>query len=224
MGLISTAKLSDIPAKTSESGGDFDDDGVWVFTLKCEEEAQVVFLNDGLDIPIVDAVELYTPGGRPVRAAVLSASGKDCPFTNLLKESGDRKLRPKKFFIFTVIDLREVTRKNGEVIPYTRKALLVKSHLMDKMVRKRLLKHIDKNGELRGSRWDISRGPDMNPSPPSCGDTWDFDDMADVKKFSNNAVLSEEEILSLFVTDQNELQKLAEAWKPQETVSKAKYD
>lgn len=224
MGLISTAKLSELPAKTSDSGGDFDDDAVWAFTLKCEEDAQLVILNDGLDIPIVDAVELYSAGGRPVRAAVLSASGKDCPFTNLLKESGDRKLRPKKFFILTVIDLREIPRKNGEVIPYTRKALLVKSHMMDKFFRKRLLKHIDKQGELRGSRWDVSRGPDMNPSPPSCGDTWDFDEMVDLKKFSNNAVLSEDEILGLFVTDHDELAKLANDWKPQETVAKAKYD
>lgn len=224
MGLISTAKLSEIPAKTSDSGGDFDDDGVWVFTLKCESEADVVFLNNGMDIPIVDAVELYTPGNRPVRAAVLSSSGKDCPFTNLLKETGDKKLRPKKFFVFTILDLREVERKNGEIIPYTRKALLVKSHLMDKMVRKRLLKHQEKKGELRGSKWELSRGPDMNPSPPSCGDTWDFTEMVDLKKYSNTDVLTEAEILSLFVTDPGELAKLASDWRPTETVAKAKYD
>lgn len=223
MGLISTAKLADIPAQTSEGGGDYENE-VWAFTLECDSEASVVILNDGMDIPIVDAVELYVQGKRPVRAAVLSGMGKDCPFTNLLKESGDRKLRPKKFFIFTVIDLREVTRKNGEVIPYTRKALIVKSHMMDKFFRKRLLKHQDKNGELRGSKWDVARGPDMNPSPPSCGDTWDYASMMDLKKFTNNAVLSEEEILGLFVTDPNELAKLASDWQPAEAVSKAKYD
>ena len=209
MALLKSVNLNDEPEIPDSKS--FREDEVWVFSLKYEEEANVILLNDK-GPPCVDAVEIWD-GKKQLRCAVLASDGKDCPFTNLLEDTGNKKFRPKKFYVFTCLDLRGFTRKNGETVPYTRKALLVKEHMYAKWFRKRLVKTQDKQGTLRGSKWEVGRGPDMTPSPASCGDSWDFEEMVDLSEYTNTEVLTEEEILSLFVTDPDRLARIAKEQK-----------
>ena len=210
MGLISSTKLSELPEKISSTSND-DYDRIFTFTLPYSGDAEVIILNDE-GAPCVDAVELWD-GKFIQRAAVLAADGKDCPFTNLLEETGHKQFRPKKFFIFTVIDLREYEKNDGTKIPYTKKALLVKAHMMDKFFRKKLMKVQDKQDTLRGASFEVSRGPKMSPSPPACGDQWDFDELVDLSEYEDVEVLTEDEILGLFETDPDKLVELADKWR-----------
>lgn len=212
MGLLNEIDVDDIPQRSAVAGIE-SDSGIWCFTLKYDEtDVPVVILNDG-SAPCIDAVELYTPGEPLQRAAVLAADGKDCPFTNLWETTRNKSLKPKKFYVFSVLDLRGFTRSSGEKVEYSRKALLVKGNLMDRHLRKKLKKVKERQGTLRGSLWEVSRGPQMNPSPPACGDDWNFSEMIELGAYGESAeILSEEEILSLFVTDPDELVKLAKKW------------
>lgn len=220
MGLIQKTSVADIPKSSREQ--EYDD--VWAFSLDYDEaDVPVIILNNDDDIPIVDAVELYD-GKRIKRAAVLANQGKDCPFTNLYEETGNKKMLPKKHFVFTVLDLRGYTNKAGEKkFEYVKRACIVKGHMMDKMFKKKLVKTISKHGSLRGAKFEVSRGPNMNPSPPSCGDQWEFVEMVDLDQYPDNEILTEKEVLSLFVTDLEELKSLAEIWREVPEAAKPKY-
>lgn len=223
MGLISNTKLGDLPDRISNSK-EFDENEIWAFTLDYDSDCQVILLDEDAP-PCVDAVELWD-GKRMTRAATLSSTGADCPFTNLLEETGNKKFRPKKFFIFTVLDLRGFEKQDGTEVLYSKKALMVKAHMMDKFFRKKLIKLQEKHGSLRGIRFDVGRGPKMNPSPPGCGDSWDFDEVVDLSEFEGTEVLTEPEVLSLFITEPDELAQLAEKWREladSEEPTKARY-
>lgn len=225
LGILTTVSIDDIPKSSSPK--DYDENELWCFTLKYDEEDVPVIILNAQNAPCIDAVELYEPGKRTIRAAVLSADGKDCPFSNLFEETRDKKFRAKKFYIFTVLDLRGYSRSNGDEVKYSKKALLVKGHMMDKGFKKQLSKVLEKKGTLEGSLWEVSRSSNSQPSPASCGDTWMFSEMADISGYKPEdiSLLTEDEVMSLFVHDPEELKKLASEWDTRESgeVAEPKY-
>lgn len=214
MSLLKQTSLDDAPEPTKSSSAGGREGELWCFSMPYDSEAKVVILDEGSP-PCIDAVEIYDKATKTMyRYAVLSSEGKDCPFTNLYEETQDRRFHPKKFFLFAVLDMRGYKKRTGEEVPYSRKAMLVKSKQMDDYLRRKLAKYHDKNGTLRGSLWEVTRGPDKNPSPPSCGNDWDFSEMVDLSDYPESDIqpLSEEEIYTLFVTDPDELKAAAERW------------
>lgn len=214
MGLLQSIDMNDVPSTPSSANREFDESQLWCFTLKYEEEdVPCIILNENGPVTI-DAVELYEKGSPTIRAAVLASDGRDCPFTNLFEETRDKRFRPKKFYVFSVLDLRGFERKSGEKVAFSKKALLVKEHMMTKGFRKQLSRVREKQDTLRGSLWEVSRSANSQPSPAGCGDLWQFSEMADLSRYTDEdtALLTEDQILSLFVHDPEELKRLASEW------------
>lgn len=151
------------------------------FFLGKKEEAKITFIDgelsdEGFLIPprfYEHTVEVAGKWQNFVCPEQTNPSGGDtCPIC----KSGDR---PALISLFTVIDHRGYTSRDGVQVPFSRKLLAAKPGTMEI-----LAKQAVKRGGLIGCTFEVSR---VGAQAPAIGDIWDFVEKGDpeelVKKF-----------------------------------------
>lgn len=121
------------------------------FWLRTGEQADVIFVDDTGFWCEVHTVKIYDRWNE----VTCSAGLRPCPIC--LKENR----RPLGVTYFTVIDLRQYTRKDGTVVKYTKSLLPARRTLA-----KQIFEFREKYGTLVGLRFTLKR---YTENDPSCG-------------------------------------------------------
>lgn len=156
------------------SGSDF----LFSFFLDYDKSAEVIFLDEremvpsdmvhGL-YPIVNPDPVFN--GKMQAYIPCTKNEGDCDLCDLCDLLGrDDKNRPyaRQLMFFSVLDITPYTKKNGEVVPYSKK-ILVTTQKASTNLYGRELKEMGVSG-LRGVKMRISRGPNATPKPAAVGD------------------------------------------------------
>lgn len=149
------------------------------FFLKHKEEAKLTFVDgelspEGFLIPPRFYEHMIEQHGKwnnyicPEKTN--PESGEICPIC----KGGDR---PSLISLFTVIDHRGFTRKDGSVVPFSVKLLAVKTGVMELLAKQAI-----KRGGLAGCTFEVSR---MGPQAAAVGDVWDFVEKGDLTDLVN---------------------------------------
>ena len=137
----------------------------WRFRLQPGEEAEIIILDESLDKVRAIWEHNLKIDGKFGNFESCCAEFAPCPVCKHYPDS------PRYFVMFlTILDLRPYTnKKTGEVVPFTRRLLAVKSALISKFEQiERAAKKI--NGTFRGTYMVLKRGTggkDANTGEPS---------------------------------------------------------
>lgn len=149
-----------------------------------EEEATITFLDGDLDDDgMLDAVTLWEHNlkinGKWGNIHPCTQLQEECPIC----EGGDN---PYLITLFTIIDHREWTDKNGNKHSNERKLFACKREVF-----KRLQKIAAKRGGLAGCTFEVSRSP--SDKSPATGDSFDFVEKRTLKQIAKALGLDAEE-------------------------------
>ena len=156
------------------SGSDF----LFSFFLNYDSSAEVIFLDEREMVPSDMVHGLYPiMNPDPVFNGMMQAyvpctkSEGDCDLCDLCDYFGrDDKNRPyaRQLMFFSVLDITPYTKKDGTIIPYSKK-ILITTQKASSGLYGRELKESKVDG-LRGVKMRLSRGLQATPKPAAVGD------------------------------------------------------
>lgn len=135
------------------------------FFVKRGEKAELIICDDAVVFARYEHNYKGESGRRDQYCACLQET-EICPACSALEDS-----RPYYGMFLTVIDESGYTKANGEVVPFTKKLLVIKSQQQEKWNR-RIDTHIEKYGTLRGAMVDVFRSDSQ--TSPATGDDIEF--------------------------------------------------
>lgn len=170
------------------------------FWLNYDEVAPVIFL-DQVEFAPVELVHPMFFNRRQHLVACMKELPDGCPLCQYVDSfpRGTKELpyaRPMGFL--TILDLREYTKDDGEVVPVTKKLLKASKKTIELIQREMEMSGVD---ELAGTLWKIGRGKEAMPKPPAVGDMFRYDRKPDLEKLLESSGMGEE-LLQPFTPEQ----------------------
>lgn len=188
---------------------------VFDFSLKYGETAKIVFLTNGSDVTNIRLHRVWGLRDMVLRVPCLVPAGKSCPICEVQKRSQNKRLKADPTYFFSVIDTRPYKRDDGTEVPLTKKVYPASSFVLDKIIlpKHKLLKE-EYETDFRGCLFRASRSEESKGmKPPGTGDILDFIRQVDLNsdEFKEmNQPFSHDELLSMLITDEAEIAKIAE--------------
>jgi hypothetical protein len=183
---------------------------VFTFGLNKGESAKVVFINE--EPPSKCYVHNIYGGPKfdsPWDMACIKALTKEtCPFCKFNAEipaDCASRFAKKPIWIYPIIDLRpyEITKgdKKGTIIPYSRKALVVKSGSQEAIQKQFSTRREAGETNRAGICFEFSRSD--KDKAPRCGDSFAYFNQRDLSDFDDKVLkpFSQEELESLVLCD-----------------------
>jgi len=133
-----------------------------------ESKAPVIFLDNLNEVPAQLIHKLFF-GKRDSHMAVCTSDEGHCILCDAAGAAKKGWRSPASFF--TVLDLRPYTKKDGTVVPITKKLMLCTKQSYELIVSEALEQA---DGELQYAMFEVSRGPEAQPSPPITGSKFRF--------------------------------------------------
>jgi hypothetical protein len=230
MSWLQSANFDDLPAEERKSGGGGDNYRPFPFYLDYEETAKLVFLSGNKGLLTIKAHELWGVEQYPVYVPCLASDGKDCPicdYVAMLPEKEQRKVAAVNFFLFSVLDTR-IVEKDGKTYGPTRKYLMTKRYALDKVIAPVYqMCQEEYQSDIVGAVVRVSRSkkPSAGASPAKIGDSMQLVKMVNPDKWPDEFLIkigedmkiptpfNEEELMSIFVTDEDKIAEYADRLK-----------
>jgi len=152
---------------------------IFDFYLKYEQKAQIIFLDEIDSVPSEMVHPLFFDRQQHLIACQQS-SGHDCflcDFVDSLPRGETNRPYARPMAFFSIIDLTPYEKKDGTVIPATKKLLKANKGTVE-MIRREM---DDEGSEsLFGSLWAVSRGKEKSPKPAAVGDKYSYKKKVDM--------------------------------------------
>ena len=188
----------------------------WPFNLKVGEEAKITFLNgDDDDIPPIHYHKVMFEGKVTrvgcTAAGCLKGHCHFCEYAKLQPANQQWKTEKKAEYCYTILDDRMITKENGEkVMPRKRLRLSTETdHKKILAIKETAIKKMGKEG-LKGLWVECNRPSDVD-KPAAVGILGQILNDLDVSEYEEEYLkaFTFDEILAQFVTDKDEIAKIA---------------
>lgn len=170
---------------------------VYRFWLKQGAKANIIFLTNGANAPIVPEHSVCINGTWGHEFTCLKAIGEPCPLCDYADDYNKYKAYHAR--MFAVYNMTLIKRKNQEVETPLGRQLLVAKFKTEELLKRRYEKIVANGDDFRGAMFEVVRSTE--DKSPRVGDDYTFEKMVDLAELNEEAEKIEdynfEEILAI---------------------------